>query len=80
MFAIEYHNHKRRAEHRGRFFKRPDAEDLARAEAAAERWKQLSASFVPDDLIPPGDETEGYCQVLWMEGETASASSSSPVV
>ena len=58
MFAIEYHNHKRKAEHKGRFFKRPDAEDLARTEAAVERWQQLSASFVPDDLIPPGDETD----------------------
>ena len=58
MFAIEYHNHKRKAEHRGRFFKRPDAEDLARAEAAGERWKQLSTRFVPDEAIPPGDETD----------------------
>ncbi len=58
MFAIEYHNHKRKTEHRGRFFKRPDAEDLARAEAAGARWKQLSASFVPDDPIPRGDETD----------------------
>ncbi len=58
MFAIEYHNHKRKAEHRGRFFKRPDAEDLARAEAAGQRWKQLSTSFVPDEAIPPGDETD----------------------
>ncbi len=58
MFAIEYHNHKRKAEHRGRFFKRPDAEDFARAEAVGERWKQLSTSFVPDEAILPGDETD----------------------
>ena len=28
MFAIEYHNPHRRSEHKGRFFKKPDAEDL----------------------------------------------------
>ena len=58
MFAIEYHNHRRRAQHRGRFFKRPDAEDLARVEAAARRWHQLTPSFAPDDSIPAGDETD----------------------
>lgn len=58
MFAIEYYNGRRRGEHRGRFFKRPDAEDLARAEAAAQRWQQLAPRFVPDDAIPAGDETD----------------------
>ena len=58
MFAIEYHNGRRRGEHRGRFFKRPDTMDLARAEAASERWNQLDPRFVPDDVIPPGDETD----------------------
>ena len=58
MFAIEYHNSRRRGEHRGRFFKRPDAEDLARAEAAAQRWEQSAPRFVPDDAIPSGDETD----------------------
>ena len=57
MFAIEYHNSRRRGEHKGRFFKRPDTEDLARAKAAARRWEQLETLFVPDDSIPPGDET-----------------------
>ena len=33
MFAIEYYNHRRKGEHPGRFFKRPDAEDLARSVA-----------------------------------------------
>ena len=58
MFAIEYHNSRRRGEHRGRFFKRPDSEDLARAEAAAQRWEQSAPRFVPDDAIPSGDETD----------------------
>ena len=42
----------------GRFFKKPDAEDLARADEAARRWEQLSPRFVPDETIPPGDETD----------------------
>ena len=58
MFAIEYHNPRRRGKHRGRFFKRPDSEDLARAEAAAQRWEQSAPRFVPDDAIPSGDETD----------------------
>ena len=57
MFAIEYHNPERKSEHRGRFFKKPDADDLARMEAAAERWGRLRPRFVPDDGIPSGDET-----------------------
>ena len=57
LFAIEYHNPRRKAGHKGRFFKKPDAEDIARAGAAAKRWKQLTPRFVPDQEILPGDET-----------------------
>ena len=58
LFAIEYHNSHRKARHKGRFFKKPDAEDLARADEAARRWEQLSPCFVPSESIPPGDETD----------------------
>ena len=58
LFAIEYHNPHRKAEHKGRFFKKPDAEDLARVDDAAKRWTSLSPRFVPDQTIPPGDETD----------------------
>ena len=58
MFAIEYHNPHRKRQHKGRFFKKPDADDLARADEAARRWAQLSPRFVPDELIPSGDETD----------------------
>ena len=58
LFAIEYHNPHRKAQHKGRFFKKPDAEDLARADEAVRRWEQLSARFVPDESIPSGDETD----------------------
>ena len=57
LFAIEYHNPARKAEHRGRFFKKPDADDIARVEAARERFEGLTARFVPDESIPAGDET-----------------------
>ena len=57
LFAIEYYNPERKAQHKGRFFKKPDAEDLARAAEAARRWKHLSPRFVPGESIPPGDET-----------------------
>ena len=57
LFAIEYHNPKRKAEHKGRFFKKPDAEDIARMADATKRWKQHTPRFVPGQEIPPGDET-----------------------
>lgn len=58
LFAIEYHNPKRKNGHMGRFFKKPDANDLARAAAAAERWQALDSRFVPAQSILPGDETD----------------------
>ncbi len=58
MFAIEYHNPRRRSHHKGRFFKRPDAEDLARAEVAAEQWRSVTPRYVPDNEIPSGDESD----------------------
>lgn len=58
LFAIEYYNPHRKSGHRGRFFKKPDEQDLARIERAIERWKGLTPRFVPDQEIPPGDETD----------------------
>ena len=58
LFAIEYHNPARKAEHRGRFFKRPDGRDLARMADAKARFDALSPDFVPGQSIPPGDETD----------------------
>lgn len=58
LFAIEYHNPKRKAGHKGRFFKKPDAEDLARMAEAEERWRHTVPGFVPDQEILPGDETD----------------------
>lgn len=67
MFAIEYHNPHARGQHTGRFFKKPDAEDLNRAAVAAARWQTTEPRFVPEHKILPGDETDrlhrwGYTQ------------------
>jgi len=58
MFAIEYYNPRQKALHQGRFFKKPDAKDLARLTEAERRWAAATPDFVPDDAIPPGDETD----------------------
>lgn len=58
MFAMEYHCHACRAEHTGRFFKRPDRDDIERYAEAERRIRKARARFVPDDSIPTGDETD----------------------
>lgn len=58
MFAIEYHCLFCRPHHQGRFFKKPDANDLAKYAEAAKVWHQMRPTYVPDDEIPPGDETD----------------------
>ena len=57
LIALEYHCPTCRPSHSGRFFKKPDADDLARAREARERWQGMDAQFVPEDAIPAGDET-----------------------
>lgn len=57
MFAMEYYNPKRKAGHKGRFFKKPDVDDIERVEASTKRWEHLTPSFVPDQQILSGDET-----------------------
>ena len=57
LFAIEYYNPNRKAEHKGRFFKKPDEHDLRRVQLAEQRLAQIRPSFVPVRPIPPGDET-----------------------
>lgn len=55
LFAIEYYSPDKNR--RGRLFKKPDAEDLARVARAEERWAATSPSYVPEDEISEGDET-----------------------
>ncbi len=58
LFAMEYFNPERKAQHAGRFFKKPDQQDLDRVAAAAARFTGLQTQFIPQDVIPPGDETD----------------------
>lgn len=61
MLALEYHCWECKPTHRGRFFKRPDGDDLARYAEAERRLRedaQRLAPFVPDDPIPAGDESD----------------------
>lgn len=58
MFAIEYHCPHCRANHQGRFFKKPHEEDIDKYAAAVSRWEETQSQFVPDDEIPAGDETD----------------------
>ncbi len=57
LFAIEYHCKHCRPHHKGRFFKQPDAADLARVQATEDRWRRMRSHFVPEDPIPSGDES-----------------------
>ena len=58
MFAIEYHCPLCKGNHQGRFFKKPDAEDLAKYAEAGRRLAGMKTNFIPLDLIPAGDETD----------------------
>jgi len=58
MFAIEYFCPACKARHKGRFFKKPDLDDLERAEEAERMLARLNLRFVPEESIPGGDETD----------------------
>lgn len=57
MFAIEYHCPRCKRGHSGRFFKKPDEIDINKCHAAQHRWSNFVATHVPEDRIPPGDES-----------------------
>lgn len=57
LFAIEYHCSTCKPHHKGRFFKAPDADDLAKTQEAESLVAQIKSSFIPNDTIPAGDET-----------------------
>ncbi len=67
LFAIEYHlTADADRPRKGRLFKTPDSDDLAKFAEAEERLKTLRPRFIPEEAIPDGDETErlhrwGYC-------------------
>ena len=71
MFAIEYYCPWCKKEHKGRFFKKPCQRDLDRYDEATKSWRQTVPEYVPEDLIPPGDESNrlhrwGYDQYRQM--------------
>lgn len=58
MFAIEYHCRACRPTHRRRFFKNPTPADIAKYRDASRRLHAIAPlRHVPDDPIPPGDES-----------------------
>jgi len=57
LFAIEYHCPTCRPHHKGRFFKAPDADDLAKVKHAESLAAKINPNFIPNDAIPEGDET-----------------------
>ena len=58
LVAIEYNCSQCYGSHPGRQFKTPDAGDLARVAEASERLAGVRDSLlIPDEDIPPGDET-----------------------
>ena len=57
LFAIEYFNPLRKETHKGRFFKKPDENDLARVAKVDGRLKRLRTQFVPEQEILDGDES-----------------------
>lgn len=60
LFAMEYHLPEALSfgQRKGRLFKAPDAEDLAKFQDLEERAKTMRWEFAPEDVIPKGDETE----------------------
>ncbi len=59
MWAIEYHCSVCKPKHQGRFFKRPDKEDLQRYLKAKHILKDKQSEFlIPSAPIPLGDETK----------------------
>lgn len=72
LWAIEYYCPRCKPGHNGRFFKKPDKQDLARFTRAKQLLGQSSSLPIPDDSIPPGDETtrlhrwgyKRYCEMF----------------
>ena len=58
MWAMEYYCKGCKPTHEGRFFKRPDREDLERYEQARLHLLNESDLPIPNDEIPEGDETD----------------------
>jgi len=74
MFALEYYCEDCKTTHAGRFFKKPDNQDIAKYSEAQSILRKIDLSIIPDDIIPAGDETNrlhrwGYKQYKDMFNE-----------
>jgi adenine-specific DNA methylase len=58
LFALEYVNPENPLVNKGRFFKKPDEADLRNVEIAETAWRKTRSTFVPDDVVPSGDESD----------------------
>ena len=58
LFGLEYHCERCKSEHRGRFFKTADRDDVRRFEMAARERSRRPDLLCPSDEIPDGDETK----------------------
>lgn len=58
LYAIEYHCPRCKPYHAGRFFKKPDEQDVVRINEVESRLSKMQPKFIPDDEIPSGDETD----------------------
>jgi adenine-specific DNA methylase len=57
LVALEYHCPSCRHQHKGRYFKAPDDQDLLRFREASSGLSEGSFPLIPEDGVPPGDET-----------------------
>lgn len=53
MVAIEYHCPVCKPSHQGRFFKKPDEDDMRKYEEASRELAKLKPIYISDDEIPP---------------------------
>ena len=58
LFAIEYSPAEKPAGHKGRFFKKPDKEDLRKSLQLLKEIDQSQSELLPEAEIPFGDETK----------------------
>jgi putative DNA methylase len=58
MVAIEYFCPHCKPSYKGRFFKKPDPSDTNKSAEASTLLAPMRLKYVPDDEIPPGDETD----------------------
>ncbi len=58
LYAMEYHCIKCKSSHAGRFFKKPDGQDMTRINEVESHWSRMRPKYIPDEKIPSGDESD----------------------